>query len=143
MTSLLIFSFVNIVVGYFFVELSYWVMSMIFLVLMLLLCYKKKHYNKLSNVLLLISIIFSFFSYLNDFIPSIFYVLMNFSAVFASLKSLYNNNLFLLISWILNAFSFGYLITNLRNLTLGVIFGVLIFLLGIKDVFTKKIRKNI
>ena len=141
-TSLLIFCFVNIVIGYFFVNLSYWIFSTVFLVLMLIFCYIKKHYNKLSNVLLLISIIFSFFSYLNSFNPSIFYVSMNFSAIFATLKSLYGIDIFLLISWILNALSFGYLISSLRNITLGIIFGVIIFFLGLKEVYTRKVNKR-
>ncbi|HQD62353.1 MAG TPA: hypothetical protein PK894_01975 [Defluviitoga sp.] len=68
---------------------------------------------------------------------------MNLSALFASLKSIYYNNIFLLISWILNAVSFGYLISGLKSLTLGIIFSIIIFLLGIKDVFsTKKIQRK-
>jgi hypothetical protein len=47
-----------------------------------------------------------------------------------------------LISWILNALSFGYLISSLRNITLGIIFGVIIFFLGLKDVYTKKVNKR-
>ncbi len=143
MASLLIFVFVNLGLAYFLISLPCWIFSVVLLSFLLLLCYKKKHYNKLSNVLLLISLVFSFFAYLNSFNPSIFYILMNLSALFASLKSIYYNNIFLLISWILNAVSFGYLISGLKSLTLGIIFSIIIFLLGIKDVFsTKKIQRK-
>jgi len=143
MASLLIFVFVNLGLAYFLISLPCWIFSVVLLSFLLLLCYKKKHYNKLSNVLLLISLVFSFFAYLNSFNPSIFYILMNLSALFASLKSIYYNYIFLLISWILNAVSFGYLISGLKSLTLGIIFSIIIFLLGIKDVFsTKKIQRK-
>jgi len=143
MASLLIFVFVNLGLAYFLISLPCWIFSVVLLSFLLLLCYKKKHYNKLSNVLLLISLVFSFFAYLNSFNPSIFYILMNLSALFASLKSIYYNNIFLLISWIFNAVSFGYLISGLKSLTLGIIFSIIIFLLGIKDVFsTKKIQRK-
>jgi len=64
--------------------------------------------------------------------------LINLSAFLAVLYTAFNKKILIILSWMLNGFSLGYIIAALRNLNLGIVFGIIIFLIGLRDVFLPK-----
>ena len=138
MAFTLISVFINATIGLFLVDMLYWIFSLIILGIVLYISWKKSTYSKLSNFILLVGVLFSFFGYLNNFDPSYFYLLINLSAFLAVLYTAFNKKILIILSWMLNGFSLGYIIASLRNLNLGIVFGIIIFLIGLRDVFLPK-----
>ncbi|MGY4687520.1 hypothetical protein [Petrotoga halophila] len=138
MAFTLISVFINATIGLFLVDMLYWIFSLIILGIVLYISWKKSTYSKLGNFILLVGVLFSFFGYLNNFDPSYFYLLINLSAFLAVLYTAFNKKILIILSWMLNGFSLGYIIAALRNLNLGIVFGIIIFLIGLRDVFLPK-----
>lgn len=138
MAFTLISVFINVTIGLFLVDMLYWIFSLIILGIILYISWKKSTYSKLGNFILLVGVLFSFFGYLNNFDPSYFYLLINLSAFLAVLYTAFNKKILIILSWMLNGFSLGYIIAALRNLNLGIVFGIIIFLIGLRDVFLPK-----
>ncbi|PNR99239.1 hypothetical protein X927_06140 [Petrotoga mexicana DSM 14811] len=138
MAFTLISVFINVTIGLFLVDMLYWIFSLIILGIVLYISWKKSTYSKLGNFILLVGVLFSFFGYLNNFDPSYFYLLINLSAFLAVLYTAFNKKILIILSWMLNGFSLGYIIAALRNLNLGIVFGIIIFLIGLRDVFLPK-----
>jgi len=134
----LISAVISATLGFFLVDTLFWTFSLIILGIILYISWKKRLYSKLGTFILLVGILFAFFGYLNNFNPSYFYLLINLSAFFAVLYSAFNKKILLILSWGLNGFSLGYIIASLRNLNLGIIFGIIIFLIGLRDAFLPK-----
>jgi hypothetical protein len=42
----------------------------------------------------------------------------------------------------MNSFAIGYLISELRNLNLGIIFGIIIFAIGFREIISKSIKEK-
>ncbi|PNR99001.1 hypothetical protein X928_08435 [Petrotoga miotherma DSM 10691] len=138
MAFTLISVFINATIGFFLVDMLLWILSLLILSIILYISWKKSMYSKLGNFILLVGILFSLFGYLNNFDPSYFYLLINLSAFFAVLYTAFNKKILIILSWMLNGFSLGYIIASLRNLNLGIVFGIIIFLIGLRDVFLPK-----
>ncbi|KUK83494.1 MULTISPECIES: hypothetical protein [Petrotoga] len=138
MAFTLISVFINSTIGFFLVDMLYWIFSLVILGIIMYISWRKNMYSKLGNFILLVGILFSFFGYLNNFDPSYFYLLINLSAFFAVLYTAFNKKILIILSWLLNGFSLGYIIASLRNLNLGIIFGIIIFLIGLRDAFLPK-----
>ncbi|WP_146738345.1 hypothetical protein [Petrotoga sp. 9PW.55.5.1] len=138
MSFTLISVFASAVVGFFLVNSIAWVLSLVVLSLILFVSWKRNISSKLANFVLIVGILFSFFGSINSFDPSYFYIFINLAALFATFYEAFNKKLLIILSWALNAFSLGYIIAALRDINLGIIFGIIIFLIGLRDVFASK-----
>lgn len=134
--------FVSASLGFFLVDLVYWLISCIIFGIITYLTFKRKTFNKLSNFIILVGIMFAFFGYINAFDPKYFYLIINISAFFAFIYEVFKRKIWIALSWLLNAFSLGYLIASLRTLNLGIIFGIIILIIGLKDVFSSSKSLN-
>lgn len=131
---------INYVVGFIFVDLNIWYLSLIIPAIMIFMVLKYKKESKITNMFLIISVLFSGVGFVQDFNPTYFYLLMNISAFFAYLNSVISKKIFIFIAWALNSFSIGYLITELRNINLGIIFGIIIFVIGFREILSRSIK---
>lgn len=143
----MIFNFVaiaiNAIFGLLLIGFSiFWGLSLIPLIIIGIISYKTKSYNKLGIMVIFVAILFSFMAIIQKFDPHLFFIAMNFSAALAFLFQIHKNILWIILSWIVNGFSIMYLVTNLRDLTLGIIIGIVIIIIGVKDALMNYIDKK-
>jgi hypothetical protein len=137
-TSLLI----NYVAGFIFINLSYWYFMLAIPIIMIFLALKTKKESKITNIFLIISALFTTVGFMQNFDPTYFYLIMNLSALLSYLNSILNKKLLIFVSWLMNSFAIGYLISELRNLNLGIIFGIIIFAIGFREIISKSIKEK-
>jgi hypothetical protein len=111
-------------------------------IIMIFLAIKTKKENKITNIFLIISALFTAVGFMQDFDPTYFYLIMNLSALLSYLNSILNKKILIFISWLMNSFAIGYLISELRNLNLGIIFGIIIFAIGFREIISKSIKEK-
>ncbi len=133
---------INYVVGFIFVDLNIWYPSLIIPSVIIFMVLKYKKESKITNMFLIISALFSGVGFIQDFNPTYFYLLMNISAFFSYLNAVISKKIFIFFAWGLNSFSIGYLITELRNINLGIIFGIIIFVIGFREILSKSIKEQ-
>ncbi|UYO99934.1 hypothetical protein OF820_12910 [Oceanotoga sp. DSM 15011] len=128
----------NLIIGFFLTNIYYWLPSVLIGSLVLLMAYKFDIKDKMINMLLFVSVMFSFFGYIQSVDVSMFFLLMNISALIYSISIKIEKRFILIISWGLNAYGMGSLVASLRNDNIGIIIGVIIFIIGIRDLFSTK-----
>lgn len=133
---------INYVFGFFLVDNLIWIISLIVPTIMIIFAFKTKKENKMANIFLIISALFSGVAFIQNFNPSYFFILMNLSALFSYIYSILPKKIIIFLAWLLNSFSIGYLITELRNLNLGIIFGIVIFVIGFREILSKSIKQQ-
>jgi hypothetical protein len=133
---------INYVAGFIFINLNYWYFMLAIPIIMIFLAIKTKKENKITNIFLIISALFTAVGFMQDFDPTYFYLIMNLSALLSYLNSILNKKILIFISWLMNSFAIGYLISELRNLNLGIIFGIIIFAIGFREIISKSIKEK-
>lgn len=133
---------INYVAGFIFINLNYWYFMLAIPIIMIFLAIKTKKESKITNIFLIISGLFTAVGFMQDFDPTYFYLIMNLSALLSYLNSILNKKFLIFISWLMNSFAIGYLISELRNLNLGIIFGIIIFAIGFREIISKSIKEK-
>lgn len=126
----------NFVLGFLMIsDKLFWAIGIIPLIGVLGMTLKFKKFSKLTIMVLLVAIFFGLIGIVQGFTPHYFYIIMNFSALFAILFESLKKVFFAVISWGLNAFAIGYLVTELReDMTMGIIIGIIIFIISFRDI---------
>lgn len=132
---------INYIAGFIFINLNFWYFMLIIPILMIFLSLKTKKESNITNIFLIISALFTAIGFIQDFDPTYFYLIMNFSAFLSYLNAIMSKKILLFVSWLMNSFGIGYLIAELRTLNLGIIFGVIIFAIGFREIISKKIGR--
>ena len=136
----IVFLIINSIGGFFVIDKLFWIIGIAINILTGFFMYKSRKEDKIIGMLLFTSVLLAFFSYIKQFNPNYFYILMNSSALFISLYSMIEKKIFSIVSWGLNGFALGYMVSQLKDLKFGIIIGVVVALIGIKDTFSKKAK---
>ncbi|HOO74009.1 MAG: hypothetical protein H7A31_02300 [Thermotogae bacterium] len=133
----------NAALGFMYYEKIYFFVIGILAIAVISMTFVKKDYDKLTTIILSTGLLLSFITHYKNMDFPLFLIFINISAVFSSFYFIKNKKIFSFISWIFNGFSLGYLLWNVKSPVWGIIIGVLIVLLGMKDFFRKnKVTDN-
>jgi hypothetical protein len=133
---------INYISGFIFINLNYWYFLLIIPIVMIFLLFKTKKESKITNMFLIISALFTAVGFMQNFDPTYFYLIMNLSAFLSYLNEIVQKKFLLFATWLMNSFAIGYLIAELRNLNLGIIFGIIIFAIGFREIISKSIKEK-
>ena len=129
----LIFIALNAAGGWFFtVEKLYFWISLVPLAAILLITLKHEKFDKLTTLVLFLSAVLTLIGSIRDINSGLFLVLYNTAAFVSSVGFLSGKKIFYLFSWIINGASIGFLVSQIRGIPLGVLFGILIFFTGFR-----------
>ncbi|BBE31628.1 hypothetical protein OSSY52_17690 [Tepiditoga spiralis] len=136
----IVFLIINSIGGFFVVNKLFWIIGIGVNILTGLLVYKNKIEEKTIGMFLFTSILISFFGFFRGFDMNYFYALMNVSSLLITFFKLLNKKVFSLLSWTLNGIALGYFLAQARDQKTGIIIGLIIIALGVKDTYSKKAK---